>query len=170
MCAAKAKKTGQTLQPFSIRKENVEIWCNTQTIKDIQEYRSKYPIELFRNNNHPHQQVLPINQIDLQNNYHNNSSSSITSDLSSIIPSTYQGRFSIHELHDAFGPSITDSTYTAITCSEETIQGCIEINKVRLSKNMSCLDIYCTPLAINDKGEKLSSTALRALREKLNSK
>lgn len=72
-------------------------------------------------------------------------------------------RFSIHPLHDPFGPAVTGKHYTAIVCSEETKAGCELINKKRLEDHeFSPLEIVCIGLQLDPStGEKLSSTALR---------
>jgi pantetheine-phosphate adenylyltransferase len=74
----------------------------------------------------------------------------------------YRGRFTVHELHDPFGPSITDPTYTAIVCSAETREGCEAINAARIERGMPPLQIYAIDLRHGPRGEKLSSTAIRA--------
>jgi phosphopantetheine adenylyltransferase len=74
----------------------------------------------------------------------------------------YGARFSVHELRDAFGDSLTDGTYTAIVVSEETRSGGELINSKRAAAGLAPLEIVVTPLVIDESGEKLSSSALRA--------
>jgi phosphopantetheine adenylyltransferase len=76
---------------------------------------------------------------------------------------SYTGRFTIHELRDAFGDSITDGSYTAIVVSEETRDGGELINAKRIAAGLPPLEIVVTPLVTDESGSKLSSTALRAL-------
>lgn len=197
MRIAKAQKTGQFLQPYDIRKQNVEKWCNQQTMKDYDEFYKKYRTVSFYSSSSSVSNTKIINNGMISSSSHSSSSHSSSSlsihanttlDSSSnnssrpnsisnnteilssssspsSSPYIYHGRYSVHELQDAYGPSITDPTYTAITCSEETKEGCFSINRYRNDKRMVPLDIYCTPLAINDKGEKLSSTTLRAAKQ-----
>ena len=72
-----------------------------------------------------------------------------------------RGRFSLHALHDAFGPSVTEPGYTAIACSEETRSGCEAINARRAAAGFSQLEVFVTPVLLGDDGEKLSSSRLR---------
>ena len=74
----------------------------------------------------------------------------------------YRGRYSTHELKDAFGDSTVDATYTAIVCSDETRSGCDAINAARRSSGLAPLDVVVAPLVTDAAGVKLSSSALRA--------
>lgn len=132
MAHVKSVKSGQFLQTYSVRCAAVAAWCDAQTPESIRLFLSSRQIEL-------------------------------TSGLRLGPPGhPYRGRYSTHELHDAFGPSITDPSYTAITCSEETKEGCVSINSRRASAGMAPLEIVVAPLVVGPSGSKLSSTDLRA--------
>lgn len=136
MTQAKAKKVHQQLQSYQQRSQQVHDWCNSQSNAMI---KSFYNTHLHRNNE-------------------------ITEEDNTIYP--YHGRFSCNELHDPFGPSIYESRYTSIVCSDETLSGCTMINDKRKEKNLLPLDIIVAPLIMSDAGtEKLSSTQLRAKKE-----
>jgi phosphopantetheine adenylyltransferase len=79
-------------------------------------------------------------------------------------PGQAEARFSLHPLHDPFGPAVTERHYTAIACSEETKVGCELINKKRVEEyGYKPLEIICIGVKYDPKtGQKLSSTALRA--------
>ena len=62
------------------------------------------------------------------------------------------------KIDDPFGPSISDSTLNAITCSAETVKGCEKINKIRAERNLKPLDIVYTK---RGQAYTLSSTFIR---------
>ena len=74
-------------------------------------------------------------------------------------------KLNIVELHDPYGPTITDPTHEAIIVSSETISGAIEINRLRSEKNYNELQIL---IMKRSDISTLSSTYLRErqLREK----
>jgi hypothetical protein len=72
-----------------------------------------------------------------------------------------RGRFSLHALHDAFGPSVTEPRYTAIACSEETRAGCDTINSRRAAAGLAPLEVFVAPVLLGADGLKLSSSSLR---------
>lgn len=74
----------------------------------------------------------------------------------------YEGLYAIHELHDGYGDSTVDASYTAIVCSEESRAGCEAINAKRAAAGLPTLEIVVAPLVTDDLGHKVSSTALRA--------
>jgi|EP00945_MAST-04E_sp_MAST-4E-sp1_P000803 dephospho-CoA kinase len=67
-------------------------------------------------------------------------------------------KVNIVKIDDPFGPSITDSTFNAITCSAETVKGCEKINQIRLKRNLPALDIVFTK---RGQSYTLSSTFIR---------
>lgn len=74
----------------------------------------------------------------------------------------HAGKYSVHELHDGYGDSVVDGSYTAIVCSEETRAGCDDINSRRAAAGLAPLEVIVAPLVRDAAGVKLSSTALRA--------
>ena len=74
----------------------------------------------------------------------------------------YDGRYTIHELHDGYGDSVVDGSYTAIVCSEESRAGCDAINAKRALIGLPELEVVVAPLITDSAGEKISSTRLRA--------
>jgi hypothetical protein len=73
----------------------------------------------------------------------------------------YRGRYSLHSLPDALGPSISEPLYTAIACSRETLAGCERINAARCAAGLRPMAIFVAPLVLGGSGGKLSSTDLR---------
>lgn len=75
--------------------------------------------------------------------------------------------YKITEISDPFGPAIIDRSLQAIIVSEETIKGGEKINEIRVTKNMSKLDIDIIKLLQDDHNEsdceenKVSSSSLR---------
>ena len=55
--------------------------------------------------------------------------------------SMYSSRISIHLLSDEFGPAIVNQHATAIICTNETIDNCLEINFQRKEKGLGPLEI-----------------------------
>jgi len=66
----------------------------------------------------------------------------------------------IHPLDDAFGPAYLDSELDCIFVSEETVPGAIAINILRRLLGLAPLRIYSVELVTDEKGRRLSSTAL----------
>ena len=75
----------------------------------------------------------------------------------------WAGRFTVHSLADAVGPAADAPAGTAIACSEETAAACAALNAGRAATGLAPLRIVVVPLARGTSGEKLSSTALRAV-------
>lgn len=77
----------------------------------------------------------------------------------------------VHELHDAFGPSVEDDALTAIVVSRETSGGGSAVNDERARRGMSVLEVFTVPLVPPpdtfeeepdlDSMVKVSSTAIR---------
>lgn len=76
------------------------------------------------------------------------------------------------EIQDAYGPTITDETVTALVVSGETRSGGQAVNDKRVEKGWKSLDVYEvevldaqdgpeTPLKSDDFASKISSTAIR---------
>ncbi len=167
MCAAKAAKTGQTLQPFSHRRGNVASWCDSQSVEDVASFTRSYgdvigpltpPVP------RPSTSAPPSPSTTAPSTAPSSSSPSSSSSLPASPRHPYRGRYSLHELHDPFGPSITDPSYTGIACSEETKEGCRLINDKRREAGMRPLELFVAPLLCGPTGAKLSSTDLRAAR------
>lgn len=134
MTEAKAKKVGQHIQSFAERTKQLLDWTEAQTPASIEAFRSSVDLIGPRDTS-----------LDGPDSEH-----------------PYRGRFTFHELHDPFGPPVTDGSYTSIVCSEETRRGCEIINEKRAENGLAPVEIISIPLILNAKGEKHSSTALRA--------
>jgi cytidyltransferase-like protein len=66
----------------------------------------------------------------------------------------------IHPLDDAFGPAYLDGELECIFVSEETVPGAVAINILRRLRGLAPLRIYSVELITDEKGVRLSSTAL----------
>ena len=72
-------------------------------------------------------------------------------------------RCTVHELDDAVGPAADAADGTVLVCSEETLPGAARINAARAAAARAPLHLIVVPVLRGADGEKLSSTALRAL-------
>lgn len=134
--AAKAARVGQPIQPFAARCAGVAAWCDAQTPAAIAEFGGRHGLAL------PPSPPAGGGGGDPAH--------------------PYRGRFSLHALADAFGPSVTERGYAAIVCSEESAGGCAAINAARAGAGLPPLEVVVAPLLVGAGGGKLSSTALRA--------
>ncbi len=69
--------------------------------------------------------------------------------------------FHIIRLDDKYGPTIYVDDFDAIVVSEETEPTAIEINQIRVDKNMAPLDIVVVSFVLADDGIPISSTRIR---------
>lgn len=67
----------------------------------------------------------------------------------------------IVEINDPFGPTVTNESITALVVSEETRNGGEAVNKKRLEKGWSELEVFMVEVIEGVEGEKLSSTEIR---------
>ncbi|MCK4444818.1 MAG: inosine/xanthosine triphosphatase [Thermoplasmata archaeon] len=74
--------------------------------------------------------------------------------------SGYEG-FEIVEIMDIFGPAPHMPTLDALIASEETKPTAEEINKMRLEKGLTPLEIHLVPLVLADDSCPISSTRIR---------
>ena len=70
--------------------------------------------------------------------------------------------FHISRLDDSHGVIIYDSSFDAIVVSEETEPTAIEINKIRMEKNMDPVDVIVISFVFADDGIPISSTRIRS--------
>ena len=70
----------------------------------------------------------------------------------------------IHEIQDAYGPTITMEEVSCLTVSEETKDGGKAVNVKREEKNWRLLEVFTVGLVEGDGEGKLSSTKIRARR------
>lgn len=131
----KGHSVGQLLQPFDVRMRHLAAWCDAQTRDDVQAFWARYG---------PLDDVAALREDETLRGH------------------PYRHRYEFRELRDAFGDTITDTTYTAIVCSVETLRGCQVINERRVAAGMAPLHVYVAPLMTDGAGEKYSSTAIRA--------
>ena len=73
----------------------------------------------------------------------------------------FAGRYKIIELNDPYGPTIIDPNIEALVASEETAKRIIEINDIRKRKGFKELELIKTPIILDEKGEKISSSKVR---------
>ena len=133
-CAAKSARVGQALQPFATRAANLAAWCDAQGPGAGAAHAARWGLS---------PPPPPPAGCDPAH--------------------PYRGRFSVHELHDAFGASVSDASYTAIVCSEETVPGCELVNERRAALGWPPMQLAVVPLLADAAtGAKLSSTRLRA--------
>ena len=131
--AAKAARIGQPVASYAERAGALYAWCMAQSPDSIASFRERHAM--------PHWPMTGV--------------------LDAAHP--YAGRFTLHPLADALGNTVTDATYTAIVCSEETRPGCSVINDRRAAAGMPPLAIIIAPMMLNPAGAKLSSTTIRTL-------
>ena len=73
----------------------------------------------------------------------------------------FAGRYKIIELNDPYGPTINDPNIEALVASEETAKRIIEINDIRKRKGFKELELIKTPIILDEKGRKISSSKIR---------
>jgi phosphopantetheine adenylyltransferase len=176
--AAKAAKTGQHIQPYTVRAAHLAAWCDEQTPTSIAHF-----VDIACP---PIRDVLPSGLPDAgavlgraeadtavaeqhaegsRGGHAGHEPGSGTTGAEPAVARPYRGRYSLHELHDPYGASVHDGSYTAIVCSEETLPGCEAINARRAEAGLPQLEIVLAPLVWdNHRNKKLSSTDLRAAR------
>ena len=147
MCAAKALRCGQALQPLASRAAALRAWLEQQTPHSIAAFYASagLPLPQPQPPSAGSEEAPPPPPLPQQPPQH-----------------PYAGRYSLHALPDALGPAATEPRYTAIVCSEETRQGCEAINAQRCAGGLAPLRLVVVPLLLGQGGEKLSSTAARA--------
>jgi len=70
-------------------------------------------------------------------------------------------RVDIVQLDDAYGPPINESDYEGIIVSQETYNGALKINEIRVEKGYNPLLIIVIPMIKNSNNDIISSTAIR---------
>ncbi len=70
--------------------------------------------------------------------------------------------YTIIPLDDPFGPAIKVAELQAHVSSAETFQGAMMINDLRIQNGLNPLVFIIIPLVLNESGEKVSSTEIRA--------
>ncbi len=80
--------------------------------------------------------------------------------------SSLEAEFILGELHDSFGPSVTEAKADVIVVSNETLKTAQEINKIRENKGFLPLQICVVPFVKNKEGIIISSTYLRSLEKR----
>ena len=139
MCAAKAQRCGQALQPLARRAAALQAWLEAQSPASIAHFFSSAGLAA--------PQPPPAAAAEAG---------------AAAAAHPYAGRYTLHALPDALGPAATEPRYTAIVCSEETRPGCDAINAERVARGLAPLRLAVVPLLLGQDGEKLSSTAARA--------
>jgi cytidyltransferase-like protein len=69
--------------------------------------------------------------------------------------------YNIIPLNDPFGPAITEPNLEAHISSEETYQGAMKINEMRIKNKLKPLVLIIIPLETDTNGIKISSTEIR---------
>ena len=75
--------------------------------------------------------------------------------------SEYSSRITTHQLDDKFGPSLQSTEASAIICTADTIQGCLEINSLREKDGFPPLDIISVERVTSWDGGPISSSRIR---------
>lgn len=75
--------------------------------------------------------------------------------------SEYSSRITTHQLDDKFGPSLKSTEASAIICTADTIQGCLEINSLREKDGFPPLDIISVERVTSWDGGPISSSRIR---------
>ena len=75
--------------------------------------------------------------------------------------SEYSSRITTHQLDDKFGPSLQPTEASAIICTIETMQGCMEINSLRGKNGVFPLDIISVERVTSWDGGPISSSRIR---------
>ena len=142
--AEKAARLGQHIRPFAVRCSDVRKWLDDQTPTSIEACHTRFSASrggsslVFNGDGRTH------------------------SAAGDDPDHPFRGRYSIFELHDAFGPTTTDETYAAIVCSEDTVSGCALINARRSEAGLPPMRVYVVTPLLDAAGHKLSSSAIRA--------
>jgi len=71
-------------------------------------------------------------------------------------------RVEIVPLNDPYGPPINEPNYEAIIVSEESYNGALKINQMRIKKGFNPLIIIVIPMIKDSHHHIISSTAIRA--------
>ena len=74
----------------------------------------------------------------------------------------HSSRISIHFLSDDFGPALETREATAIICSNDTMQNCLEINTQRKESGLDPLEIILAESTLSWNGKVISSSQIRA--------
>ena len=75
--------------------------------------------------------------------------------------SEFSSRITTHRLDDRFGPSLQPTQASAIVCTTETMQGCLEINSLRENDGFPPLDIISVDRVNSWDGGPISSSRIR---------
>ena len=73
----------------------------------------------------------------------------------------HSSRISTHQLDDKFGPSLNSTEASAIICTTETMQGCLEINSLRGKDGFLPLNIISVERVFSWDGSPISSSRIR---------
>ena len=75
--------------------------------------------------------------------------------------SEHSSRITTHQLDDRFGPSLQSTEASAIICTTETMQGCLDINSLREKDGFPPLDIISVERVTSWDGGPISSSRIR---------
>ena len=75
--------------------------------------------------------------------------------------SSHSSRISIHLLSDSFGPALETLRATAIICSNETMENCLEINSKRKESGLEPLELILAESVYSWTGKTISSSQIR---------
>jgi pantetheine-phosphate adenylyltransferase len=73
----------------------------------------------------------------------------------------YLDRVEIISLDDPYGPAILDAGLEALVATEEVLSTVKKINMIRKEKELPPLEIVIAPLALDENGNRISSTRIR---------
>lgn len=74
----------------------------------------------------------------------------------------YQGKYTLVELTDPFGPTATDPNIDALIVSQMTQAGADAVNQARQARGLPILPVIVTPMVADEAGQHLSSSQIRA--------
>jgi len=83
------------------------------------------------------------------------------SEIEKIIEPNSRSRVSFDVLHDSFGPATKHPNADAIICTNETLPGCEEINRIRMENQMKPLETIVLEHARGPDGQVISSSRIR---------
>ena len=83
------------------------------------------------------------------------------SEIEMIIEPDARNRVSFDVLHDSFGPATKHANADAIICTDETLPGCEEINRIRIENQLKPLEIILVDYVRGSDGQVISSSRIR---------
>jgi cytidyltransferase-like protein len=70
-------------------------------------------------------------------------------------------RVEIVPLEDPYGPAVSEAQVYAIVVSRETLDTALEINRIRISRGMTPIQVYVVDLILAEDGKPVSTSRIR---------